>query len=88
MPDCTIFDGAELYLDRFDQFNKQELEILAALLRRHVPMTIALTGDLHQPELFPETIHAVSRLKRLAGRTANRWTSNAWNKCSCRVRMT
>ena len=34
LPDCTIFDGAELYLDRFDQFNKQELEILAALLRR------------------------------------------------------
>ena len=67
LPDCTIFDGAELYLDRFDQFNKQELEILAALLRRHVPMTIALTGDLHQPELFPETMHAVSRLKRLAG---------------------
>ena len=66
LPDCTIFDGAELYLDRFDQFNKQELDILAALLRRHTPITVALTGDLRQPEQFPETMHAVSRLKRLA----------------------
>lgn len=68
LPDSTLFDGAEVYLDRFDSFNRQEMDILAYLLQNHVPVTIALTGDLSQPELFPEASAALSRLRALAGR--------------------
>ncbi len=68
LPESTLFDGAEVYLDRFDSFNRQELDILAYLLRRHVPVTIALTGDAAQPELFPEMSTAMARLRALAGR--------------------
>lgn len=68
LPDSTVFDHAEVYLDRFDSFSKQELEILAVLLKKHVPITIALTGDSRQPELFPEAAKAEARLRALAGR--------------------
>lgn len=68
LPDSTLFDRAEVYLDRFDSFNRQELELLAYLLRRRVPVTVALTGDPRQPELFPEAHAALSRLRALAGR--------------------
>ena len=68
LPDSTLFDHAAVYLDRFDNFNKQELDILGVLLRRRVPVTVALTGDLSQPELFPETHTALARLRALAGR--------------------
>lgn len=66
--ESSLFDNTEVYLDRFDNFNKQELDILAFLLHRHVPVTVALTGDPTQPELFPETHTALARLRALAGR--------------------
>lgn len=68
LPESSLFDNTEVYLDRFDNFNKQELDILAFLLHRHVPVTVALTGDPTQPELFPETHTALARLRALAGR--------------------
>lgn len=68
LPESTLFEQAEVYLDRFDSFNKQELEILAYLLHRHVPVTVALTGDPTRPELFPEAHAAMNRLRALAGR--------------------
>lgn len=66
LPDSTLFDGAEVYLDRFDNFNRQELNILAVLLRKHIPLTIALTGDPSRPDLFPETTKIEVRLSALA----------------------
>lgn len=68
LPESSLFDNAEVYLDRFDNLNKQELDVLGFLLRRHVPVTVALTGDPSQPELFPEAHTALARLRALAGR--------------------
>lgn len=68
LPDSTLFEHTEVYLDRFDSFNKQELEILAYLLRQKIPVTVALTGDPKQPELFPEAHAAMARLRAFAGR--------------------
>ena len=66
LPDSTLFDQTEVYLDRFDNFNRQELDILSVLLHQHVPITIALTGDPAKPELFPETAKVEGRLMALA----------------------
>ena len=66
LPDSTLFDQTEVYLDRFDNFNRQELDILSVLLHQHVPITIALTGDPAKPELFPETAKVEGRLTALA----------------------
>ncbi|MCD8357094.1 MAG: exodeoxyribonuclease V subunit gamma [Clostridia bacterium] len=68
LPDSSLFDDAEVYLDRFDSFNKQELEILTVLLKKHVPVTIALTGDHTRPQLFPEAVQAEAKLCALANR--------------------
>lgn len=68
LPDSSLFDNAEVYLDRFDSFNKQEQEILTVLLKKHVPITIALTGDRTQPELFSEAVQAEAKLCALANR--------------------
>ncbi|MDO4173352.1 MAG: PD-(D/E)XK nuclease family protein [Eubacteriales bacterium] len=68
LPDSTVFDNAEVYLDRFDTFSRQELDVLAVLLNRHVPITVALTGDSRQPDLFPEAAKAAAQLRALAGR--------------------
>ncbi len=68
LSESTLFDDAEVYFDRFDSFNKQELEILAYLLKKKIPVTVALTGDPSRPELFPETHTVMARLRALAGR--------------------
>lgn len=68
LADSTLFDNAEVYFDRFDNFNHQELEIIGCLLRKKIPVTVALTGDATMPELFPEAHTAAARLRALAGR--------------------
>ena len=68
--DSTLFDNAEVYFDRFDNFNHQELQIIGELLRKKIPITIALTGDPMMPEAFPEAHHALAQLRALAGRYA------------------
>lgn len=73
LPDCTLFNNAEIYLDRFDSFNHQELDILAFLLHKHLPVTVALTGSPNQPELFPEAHTTMARLRALAGRCGEKF---------------
>ncbi len=68
LPDSTLFDDAEVSFDRFDSFNHQELAVIACLLRKKIPVTVALTGDRLQPELFPEMERAAARLRAVAGR--------------------
>ena len=68
MADCTLFDDTEVYLDRFDSFNHQELDIIGVLLRKKIPVTVVLTGDPSMPEAFPEAHTAAARLRALADR--------------------
>lgn len=68
LPESTLFDNAEVYLDGFDNFNRQELDILAWLMERGVELTVVLTGDLQEPDRFPETSAAAARLRAAAGR--------------------
>ncbi len=73
LPDSTLFDGAAVYLDRFDSFSRQELDILGVLLQKRVPVTVALTADPRLPEQFPEAMRAAARLRALAGRCGDSW---------------
>ena len=68
LPESTLFDNADVYLDGFDNFNRQELDILTWLMEHGVELTVLLTGDLHEPELFPESAAAAARLRAAAGR--------------------
>lgn len=68
LPQTTLFDEADVYLDGFDNFNRQELDILTWMMGHGVPLVVTLTGDIRQPELFPECMHAMARLRSAASR--------------------
>ena len=68
LPQTTLFDAADVYLDGFDNFNRQELDILTWMMGHGVPLVVTLTGDSQQPELFPECMHAMARLRAAASR--------------------
>lgn len=80
LPDSTVFDHAEVYLDRFDSFNRQEMEILSVLLHQNVSMTIALTGDPSRPELFPEMAKVEARLTALAKQCGEPLERECWEQ--------
>ncbi|MDO5548615.1 MAG: exodeoxyribonuclease V subunit gamma [Eubacteriales bacterium] len=68
LPQSTLFDRADVYLDGFDNFNRQELDILTWLMGHGVHLTVTLTGDRREPERFPESMAALARLRAAAGR--------------------
>ncbi len=45
LPSCTLFDGAQVYLDSFKGFTEQELRVLDRLLPRVASLTVALCTD-------------------------------------------
>lgn len=71
LPQTTLFDDTDVYLDGFDNFNRQELDILTWMMEHGVRLVVTLTGDLHQPELFPECMHAMARLRAAASRAGD-----------------
>lgn len=68
LPYCTLFDHVELYFDGFSGFTMQEFHIIAALLRKKVPITVALTYDAAEPELFGTAQITIHRLRAIAER--------------------
>lgn len=68
LPQSTLFDDADVYLDGFDSFNRQELAVLTWLLGHGTGVTVLLTCDIHQPEQFPEGMTALARLRAAANR--------------------
>lgn len=68
LPQSTLFDGVQVYFDSFAGFTMQEFRILSALLQKKVPVTVALTYDAAEPELFGTAQHTLHRLRAIAGR--------------------
>lgn len=83
LPQCTLFDDADLYFDRFDSFNRQELDIIGVLLGRCASLTVTLTLDPAKPELFVEAATAVARLRACASRAGK--TVEPTNFGDCRM---
>ena len=65
LPDCTLFDGAHVYLDSFKGFTEQEMLVLDRLMARVASMTVCLCTD---------TVTAANMLGRFSAvaRTATR----------------
>lgn len=61
LPECTMFDGAHVYIDSFKGFTEQELLILDRLLPRIASMTVCLCTDTITPRNTLGRFSSVSR---------------------------
>lgn len=68
LPACTVLDGAEIYLDAFQSFTPQEMQVIERLLEKDLPITAAITADRRQPEVFVSGCKTAARLARMAAR--------------------
>ena len=83
LPQSTLFDGAQVYFDSFAGFTMQEFAIISCLLGKKVPVTVALTYDAAEPELFGTAQTTIHRLRAIAGRNG---TSVRMEDCgACRM---
>ncbi len=82
LPQTTLFDNTDVYLDGFDSFNRQERNILTWLMEHGVPLVVTLTCDIHQPELFPEGMQAMARLRAAASRAGSSVALRDFGACT------
>ncbi len=72
LPDCTLFDGAHVYLDSFKGFTEQEMLVLDRLLSRAASMTVCLCTDTVTPQntlgRFSSVARTATRLRDAAAR--------------------
>lgn len=72
LSECTLFDGAHLYLDAFKGFTEQELLVLDRLMPRIASMTVSLCTDTVTPQntlgRFSSVARTATRLRDLASR--------------------
>ncbi len=70
--ECTLFDGAHLFLDSFKGFTEQELLVLDQLLARVKTMTVCLCTDSVTPQStlgrFTTVARTATRLRDAASR--------------------
>ncbi len=72
LSECTLFDGAHLYLDSFKGFTEQELLVLDRLMPRVASMTVCLCTDTVTPQntlgRFSSVARTATRLRDSASR--------------------
>ena len=72
LPECTLFDGAHVYLDSFKGFTEQEMLVLDRLLARVASMTVCLCTDTVTPQntlgRFSSVARTATRLRDAAAR--------------------
>lgn len=68
LPETTLFEGTSVYLDGFDNFNRQELDILTWMMEKKLELVVTLTLDRSAPDELPESRDAAKRLKAAARR--------------------
>ena len=71
IPESTLLEGAEVWVDGFDFFTPQELKILAALFQKAENVHITLTfdtaeGSRQEGSLFYRQAETLERLRQLA----------------------
>lgn len=66
--------GKEFWLDGFTDFTPQQQRVLKPLLRQGLGVTVVLTGDLGENEIFRPTQQTMEQLKRLASQEGARVT--------------
>ncbi len=61
LPECTLFDGAHVYVDSFKGFTEQEMLVLDRLLARAASVTASLCTDTVTPQSTLDRFAAVER---------------------------
>lgn len=64
LPECALFEGADLYLDGFLSFTRQEYDLIAALLGQTRSVTVTLLWGQDE-QLYSEQYKTLSRLQAL-----------------------
>lgn len=70
LPQSRCLKGATIYIDAFQGLTPQEVHITAQFLDQGLPITAAITCDMHYPDLFVSGCNMVKTLSRLAQRKA------------------
>lgn len=68
LPACTVLDGASVYIDAFGSFTPQELAIIDRFLQKGLDLTVAVTADRRDPDVFVSGCKTVALLRRMAAR--------------------
>ncbi len=72
LPECSLFDGAHIFVDSFVGFTQQEMAVLEQLLARAADVTVALCTDQlsesNEMGIFAEGTHTAIRLREAAYR--------------------
>lgn len=68
LPQSTVLNGTEIYIDGFSSFTPQEVAVLEAFCVLRLPMTAAITFDPAQSDLFVSAGKTVRLLRRMAAR--------------------
>lgn len=68
LPGCRVLDGCAVYLDGFSSFTPQEIAVLHAFLQKGLPMTVAITLDTAQEDIFVSGAKTVKLLRRMAAK--------------------
>lgn len=72
LPSCKLLDGVELFIDAFQSFTPQEMQIIEIFVRRKMKITIALTFDEKDKSIFVSSAHTLKLLKRMAERNGQK----------------
>lgn len=68
LPKSAILKDTSIYIDAFASFTVQELRVIDRLLESGAPLTVCVTCDRAQPEVFVSGCKTVSMLTRMAAR--------------------
>ena len=68
LPQSTVLDDAAIYIDSFASFTPQELRVIDRMLEKKLPLTVAITADRREPDVFVSGCKTTSLLSRMAAR--------------------
>ncbi len=68
LPDCHFLDDTEIYIDGFNSFTPQEVAVLHGMMKKGLHMTIAITFDPDQVDIFVSAGKTAALLRRMAMR--------------------
>lgn len=68
LEDCDLIDDIELFIDAFQSFTPQEIKILEVFIRRKIKITLALTYDKQDEDIFVSCAHTLNIITKMVRR--------------------
>lgn len=66
LAESGVLKNTKVYIDCFASFTPQEFEVIRVMLENGVDLTVAVTSDLAEPEVFVSGCKTAARLRKLA----------------------